>query len=68
MNKKLSILANIIKEMKINCNFTIIEVGALKTQSKQEPFYELMDYYPSSRIIGFEIDKDVCKKMKSEAS
>ena len=68
MNKKLSILANIIKEMKINCNFTIIEVGALKTQSKQEPFYELMDYYPSSRIIGFEIDKDVCKKMNSEAS
>ena len=68
MNKKLNILVNIIKEMKINCDFTIIEVGALKIQNKQEPFYELMDYYPSSRIIGFEIDKYVCQKMNSEAS
>jgi len=68
MNKKLSILTDIIKEKKINCEFTMIEVGALKIQSKPEPFYELIDYFPSSRIIAFEIDKDVCEKMNSEAS
>ena len=68
MNKKLSILADIIKEKKINCDFMMIEVGALKIQSKPEPFYELLDYFPSSRIIAFEIDKDVCEKMNSEAS
>ena len=68
MNKKLSILADIIKEKKINCDFMMIEVGALKIQSKPEPFYELLDYFPSSRIIGFEIDEDVCEKMNSEAS
>ena len=63
MNKQLASLVKIIREIKINCNFTIIEVGALKIQDKKEPFYELMNYFPSSKIIGFELEKQVCDEM-----
>ena len=56
MNKALKVLAEYIKYTNIKINFTIIEVGALQIHSKKEPFYELLDYFPSSKIIGFELD------------
>ena len=67
MNIALSVLAELIKQNNIVFSFKIIEVGALKIQDKDEPFYELLDYFPSSKIIGFEIEKEVCEKMNSEA-
>ena len=68
MNKVLKVLAEYIKFTDIKINFTIIEVGALQIHNKKEPFYELLDYFPSSKIIGFELEKDVCEKMNIEAS
>ena len=67
MNKALSVLAELLKQTNIVFSFKIIEVGALKIQEQEEPFYELLDYFPSSKIIGFEIEKEVCEKMNSEA-
>ena len=63
MNKPLVELVEFIKKTKININFKIIEIGALQIQSQKEPFYELLDYFPSSKIIGFEVEKEVCEKM-----
>jgi len=68
MNKALKVLAEYIKFTNIKINFTIIEVGALQIHNNKEPFYELLDYFPSSKIIGFELEKDVCEKMNVEAS
>ena len=67
MNKPLSTLVEFVKERNINLNFNIIEIGALQVQDKKEPFYELLDYFPSTKIIGFEIEKEVCDKMNSRA-
>ena len=67
MNKALSTLAELLKQTNITFSFKIIEVGALKIQNQEEPFYELLDYFPSSKIIGFEIEKEVCEKMNSQA-
>ena len=67
MNKPLSTLVEFVKERNINLNFNIIEIGALQVQDKKEPFYELLDYFPSTKIIGFEIEKEVCDKMNSQA-
>ena len=67
MNVPLSKLVEIIKKNKLNCNFSIIEIGALQIDSKKEPFYELLEYFPSSRIYGFEIEKEVCDKMNLES-
>ena len=68
MNKALNVLAEYIKLADIKINFTIIEIGAVQIQNEKEPFYELLDYFPASKIIGFEIEKAVCEKMNSESS
>ena len=39
MNKALSTLSALLKETHIDLSFKIIEVGALKIQNKEEPFY-----------------------------
>tara|TARA_B100001027_G_scaffold28697_1_gene16983 strand:- start:496 stop:1365 length:870 start_codon:yes stop_codon:yes gene_type:complete len=67
MNEALSILVESLKQNNISLNFKIIEVGALKIQDQDEPFYELLDYFPSTKIIGFEIEKEICEKMNSQA-
>ena len=67
MNNALNLLVEFIKQTGINISFTIIEIGALKLNKENESFYELLDYFPSSKIIGFEIEKDVCEKMNSES-
>jgi FkbM family methyltransferase len=66
MNELLKKTADVVKSAEIDVSFTLIEVGALAVGST-EPFYELLDYFPSSRIIGFEIDEQVCTKMNSES-
>jgi FkbM family methyltransferase len=67
MNKALNALVEYIKLSNIEINFTIIEVGAVQIQNAKEPFYELLDFFPSSKIIGFELEKAVCEKMNSES-
>ena len=66
MNELLKKTADLVRSAEIDISFTILEVGALSIGST-EPFYELLDYFPSSRIIGFEIDEHVCTKMNSES-
>ena len=62
-------LVEIIQETKIDCKFTILEIGALKIDdTKPERFYKLLDYFSSSKIIGFEIEKKVCDEMNSKAA
>lgn len=67
MNKPLFELVEFIKKTNIDLNFKIIEIGALPVENKKEPFYELLDYFPSSKIIGFEIDQQVCEKMNANS-
>ena len=67
MNKQLDQLVKIVQQSKIDFKFTLFEIGALPIQNSKEPFYELLDYFPSSKIIGFEVEKDICDKMNSKA-
>ena len=67
MNKALSILAQFVKQTNIKCSFKIIEIGALHVHDQKEPFYELLDHFPSSEIIGFEVEKEVCEQMNSKS-
>ena len=68
MNEKFKNLVEIIQKSKVNCKFTILEIGALPIEDSKEPFYHLLEYFPSSEIIGFEIQKELCDKMNSKAS
>ena len=55
MKNALSILTEIIKQRNIELSFNIIEIGAVQLSENKEPFYQLLDYFPSSKIIGFEL-------------
>lgn len=61
-------LVEIIRKNNVNCKFNLVEVGAAKLSKKEERFYKILDYFPDSNIIGFEIEKEVCDKMNSEAA
>ena len=67
MKKPIAILTEIIKQNNIDLSFNIIEIGAVQLTDAQEPFYELLNYFPSSQIIGFELEKEVCAKMNANA-
>ena len=66
MNGLLKHTVDIVKTAEVDVSFTILEIGAVALGGTPEPFYELLDYFPSSKIIGFEIEEDVCNKMNVE--
>lgn len=39
----------------------------MQIENSKEPFYELLDHFPSSKIFAFEIEKEVCAKMNTKA-
>ena len=67
MKNALSILTEIIKQRNIELSFNIIEIGAVQISENKEPFYKLLDHFPSSKIIGFELDEEVCSKMNASS-
>ena len=68
MSETLRKLVDTIDPNKSNLNFTLLEIGAAIVTDNKEPFYQLLEYFPSSKIIGFEIEKDVCEKMNANAA
>ena len=68
MSETLRKLVDTINPNKSNLNFTLLEIGAAIVNDNKEPFYQLLEYFPSSKIIGFEIEKDVCEKMNANAA
>lgn len=67
MSETLRKLVDTIDQNKSNLKFTLLEIGAAIVGDNKEPFYKLLEYFPSSKIIGFEIEKDVCEKMNANA-
>ena len=68
MKDTLEKLAEIINKNKIDCKFKILEIGALQIENSKPRFYKLLEYFPLSEIIGFEIEKDACDEMNSKAA
>ncbi len=66
-NDMLKATVDVIKNIKKNLSFTLLEVGAAQIHQDKEPFYQLLDYFPSSKIIGFELDKKVCDDLNVNA-
>ena len=48
--------------------FTMLEVGALPLgEGGAEPFYQLLDGFPGSRVIAFETDQQLCERLNAGA-
>ncbi len=63
--RKLQNFLNQIKKIDNDIQFTILEVGCLDLH--EEPFYELLDFFPGSKVIGFEAESSDCERMNSNA-
>ena len=61
-------LVEIIQKTKIDCKFTLVDIGALPIKNSKPRFHKILEHFPSSEIIGFEIEKEVCDQMNSKAA
>lgn len=54
----------VIKQHAPDLSFTMLDIGALPI-GNVEPFYWLGEHFPNSRIIGFEVDDEVCQNLNA---
>lgn len=64
---KLQHLADIIKKVSPDLAFSILEIGAAPLEGETEPFYQLIDAFPGSRITAFEVEEELCAKLNDSA-
>jgi len=57
------ILAEAVKAAEPGLSFTILEIGALPVSDTPEPFHSLLEAFPGSRIVAFELDPRLCESM-----
>ena len=67
LEKRIKTLGEIVREVESTLSFTILEIGARPLEGQKEPFYQLLDIFPESRIIAFEVDKDFCEQLNRKA-
>jgi FkbM family methyltransferase len=60
---RISKLAEMILKHEDSLTFNILEIGAVPIRGEPEPFYQLLDIFPGSKIIAFEVNKDLCEKL-----
>jgi len=64
----LKLLASLIAPYEPHLKLLLLEVGARPVNGYKEPFYKLLEFFPGSRIVGFEVDKVLCDQMNAQAS
>ena len=64
--KKIKILGEIVREIASDLSFSILEIGAVPLGGQEEPFYRLLDIFPKSQIVAFEVDKDLCEQLNEK--
>ena len=64
---KIRILGELIKEEAGPITFTTLEVGAAPLNDVAEPFYQLLDIFPGSKIIAFEVEEGLCNELNKNA-
>ena len=48
--------------------FQMLEVGAHPYEGSNEPFHQIINFFPNSKIFAFEINKDECEKLNKNSS
>ena len=66
-DKALILLGDIVKRIEPDIKFSILEIGAVPVLEKPEPFHLLLDIFPGSKVIAFEVDEDLCDKQNVSA-
>jgi FkbM family methyltransferase len=61
-------LATIITQQHRPLTFTLIEIGARPVEGQQEPFHAILDAFPGSRVVAFELDEELCAELNRKAN
>ena len=67
VNKQTTMLFERIAEICPEMSFTILEIGAVPLDGEPEPFHALLDFFPASKVIAFEVDEKVCDELNKKA-
>ncbi len=62
-NNYIKIIADLVLEQDDSVTFTILEIGAVPLEGAPEPFHQLLDFFPGSQIIAFEVDEELCESL-----
>ena len=62
-------LIDTVRSVQENISFTILEIGAANYENvnRREPFHQLVDFFPDTKIIGFEVEESVCQELNLKA-
>jgi hypothetical protein len=65
---KIKNLADLILKQDNSVTFTILEIGGVPLAgSLEEPFHQLLEFFPGSQILAFEVDKELCERLNKTA-
>jgi FkbM family methyltransferase len=53
---------DLVKKVCPDLSFKIIEVGARLIEGNPEPFYPILDHFPNSSIVAFEVEPELCEQ------
>src|SRR5262249_27171816 len=67
MNDDLSALGKIIRAVHGPLAFTVLEIGARPLAEQRESFHQLLDVFPGSQILAFEIEEKLCRELNERA-
>jgi len=65
--ENLDALGQLITEVAPPVTFRIMEIGAAQITGQPEPFYQLLELFPGSEIIAFEVDDRMCDGLNAQA-
>ena len=66
MSKILKFLESLAK-FDNSIEFQMLEIGAHPYEGSKEPFHEIINFFPNSKISAFELDKDECEKLNQNS-
>jgi FkbM family methyltransferase len=56
-------LAKLIAGHDESIKFSMLEIGGAPMGGPQEPFYQILDLFPGSKVTAFEVDNKVCEEV-----
>ncbi len=63
----IKLVGDLVRQYAPELSFTMCEIGARQIAGQQEPFYALLELFPESKLIGFEVDAESCKELNKTA-
>lgn len=65
--QKLAEFSTAFRQAGLSLHFTMLEIGGVPLDSQAEPFHLLLDSFPGSQVIAFELDPELCAELNKTA-